>query len=252
MAQGDLTRFDTGDNRYALRLPGSPVTARASLALGERTVFVPFGFARVRLNGLRFVDADCRWRVDRQALEVGLTIGDREDGVFAEVHTLAGVQDMSFFVSGGRVSVFLYPVATGDGRLAWDPLDVEISVNTDDAIPAVRGPLRDTLRGVEDDMERQLRPQFDAYTEFVADWVAGQLAVGAALREVDMRNDRAILRADPGQLAEDTNGDGRVDIVDVVSVARAFGQRVAGREDVNGDGRVDIADLVAVAVMFGR
>ena len=68
-----------------------------------------------------------------------------EDGVFAEVHTLAGVEDMAFFVSGGRVTVFLHPTAQ-DGRLSWEPLTVEIAVNTDDAVPLVRGPLRDAER----------------------------------------------------------------------------------------------------------
>ena len=67
------------------------------------------------------------------------------DGVLAELHTPVGVEDMAFFVSGGRVTSYLHPTVSRDGRLAWEPLAVEISVNTDDAIPAVRGPLRDAL-----------------------------------------------------------------------------------------------------------
>lgn len=252
VARGDLTSFGTGENTYILRLPGSAETVRVPLALEERTVFVPFGFARVQLNGLRFVAARCRWRADRRALEILLDLGDREDGLLAEVHTIAGVEHTSFFVSGGRVSVFLTPVASGVGSLGWEPLTVELSVNTDDAIPAVRGPLRDTLREVERDIQRQLQPQFDVYGRVIADWVAGQLPGGALVRQVDVRDDRAIVRADPGERPEDTNGDGRVDIVDLISVARAFGSEFGGPADINGDGRVNIADLVAVAVMFGR
>ena len=50
----------------------------------------------------------------------------------------------------------------------------------------------------------------------------------------------------------DVNGDGVVDIVDLVLVSQRFGQATTGREDVTGDGRVDIADLVLVALHFGE
>ncbi len=247
--RGDLTSFDTGRNDYAIRLPGSDAEARFSIDLARRTIFVPFGFAEVQLNGLRLVHADAQWDVGRQALRVELDISDAEEGVLAEVHTLVGVEDMAFYVSGGKVTVFLSPVAQ-EGRLGWDPVDVEIAVNTDDAVPAVRGPLRDALRDVERDIEQQLRPQFEEYHAALADWLATQLSAGARLRRVEVTTDRAAALADPGR--EDTNGDGRVDISDLVAVARSFGRPGIGPEDVNGDGRVDIADLVAVAIAFGR
>ena len=54
-------------------------------------------------------------------------------------------------------------------------------------------------------------------------------------------------------LLVDVNGDGRVDILDLVSVASAFGS--AGTDlaaDVNGDGTVNLLDLVSVAGMLGQ
>ena len=252
VARGELTTFDTGHNEYSLRLPGAQAEARFVLDLAVKTVFVPFGFARVRLNGLRFIRADCIWNTPRQALEVRLDLGDREDGVLAEVHTLAGIEDMVFYVSGGRVTLYLRPVVSGAGRLAWEPVSVEIGVNTDDAIPAVRKPLRDALRDVERDIAGQLGPQLTDYEGAVADWLANLMPARARLRDVTVLNDRAIVSADPGDVPEDTNGDGRVDIADVVTVAMAFGVEGLGPADVNVDGRVDITDLVAVAVLFGR
>ena len=50
---------------------------------------------------------------------------------------------------------------------------------------------------------------------------------------------------------EDVNGDGEVNILDLVAVASKFGQKDAGNADVNGDGAVDIRDLVLVAGAFG-
>ena len=50
---------------------------------------------------------------------------------------------------------------------------------------------------------------------------------------------------------EDVNGDGAVNILDLVAVAAKFGQKDAGNADVNGDGAVDIRDLVLVAGAFG-
>ena len=51
----------------------------------------------------------------------------------------------------------------------------------------------------------------------------------------------------------DINRDGQVDIVDLVLVARWFGNTVVpgAKEDINEDGKVDIVDLVLVAREFG-
>ena len=52
----------------------------------------------------------------------------------------------------------------------------------------------------------------------------------------------------------DINGDGAVTIIDLVTVARVFGQVVAAGDpaDTNGDGTVSIIDLVTVASHFGE
>ena len=65
----------------------------------------------------------------------------------------------------------------------------------------------------------------------------------------------ALLRAHPGIIlpeASDVNGDGIVNILDLVKVSNAFGQRGQVPEDVNGDGVVNIQDLVWVSGAFGQ
>ena len=65
----------------------------------------------------------------------------------------------------------------------------------------------------------------------------------------------ALLRAHPGIIlpdASDVNGDGVVNILDLVKVANAFGQRGQIPEDVNGDGVVNVQDLVWVSGAFGQ
>ena len=66
-------------------------------------------------------------------------------------------------------------------------------------------------------------------------------------------NNTAILKMfpDPPPRKEDVNGDGVVNILDLVAVSAKFGQKDAGTADVNGDGVVDIRDLVLVAGAFG-
>ena len=54
------------------------------------------------------------------------------------------------------------------------------------------------------------------------------------------------------QLTEDINGDGTVDILDLLLTASQFGQTGENKADVNGDGVVNIQDLVLVAAAFGE
>ena len=51
---------------------------------------------------------------------------------------------------------------------------------------------------------------------------------------------------------EDVNGDGSVNILDLVAVAAAIGKTDENDADVNGDGTVNVLDLVAVAAAFGE
>ena len=55
----------------------------------------------------------------------------------------------------------------------------------------------------------------------------------------------------PKQLKEDINGDGVVNIQDLVLIAAQFGQTGENKADVNYDGFVNIQDLVLVAAAFG-
>ena len=55
---------------------------------------------------------------------------------------------------------------------------------------------------------------------------------------------------DPSQVQADVNGDGVVDIQDLVLIAGNLGQPAPNRADVNGDGIVNILDLVLVAGMI--
>ena len=56
----------------------------------------------------------------------------------------------------------------------------------------------------------------------------------------------------PSQIGpEDVNGDGVINILDLVKVAARFGQSTEGTEDVNSDGVVNVVDLVKVAAAVG-
>ena len=55
----------------------------------------------------------------------------------------------------------------------------------------------------------------------------------------------------PSVAITDINGDGEVNILDLVLVANAFGENNP-KADINGDGEVNILDLVTVANAFGN
>ena len=54
------------------------------------------------------------------------------------------------------------------------------------------------------------------------------------------------------KIAEDANGDGVVNIIDLTLVASNFGKTGQNDADVNGDGVVNIIDLTLVAGAFGN
>jgi uncharacterized protein (DUF2141 family) len=58
-------------------------------------------------------------------------------------------------------------------------------------------------------------------------------------------------------LTGDVNGDGKVDMQDVMVVIKAFGSipgtaRWNAAADLNGDGRVDVSDIIIVLLNFGK
>ena len=58
--------------------------------------------------------------------------------------------------------------------------------------------------------------------------------------------------SEPEKFTADVNGDGEVNIQDLVAVAAALGEAGETPADVNGDGEVNIQDLVAVAAAIGQ
>ena len=62
----------------------------------------------------------------------------------------------------------------------------------------------------------------------------------------------AIATEDPERFAADVNGDGEINIQDVVLVSSSLGQTGENDADVNGDGEVNIQDLVAVTAALGE
>ena len=56
----------------------------------------------------------------------------------------------------------------------------------------------------------------------------------------------------PEKIREDVNGDGEVNIQDLLAIAAAIGQAGENDADVNGDGEVNIQDLLAVAAAIGE
>ena len=80
------------------------------------------------------------------------------------------------------------------------------------------------------------------------------IVVYASNSEGDAMSKVAVLTVEgKGTCSSDVNGDGEVDILDLVLVGRHFGEEGENIEgDVNGDGKVDINDLILVGKHFGR
>ena len=80
----------------------------------------------------------------------------------------------------------------------------------------------------------------------------GQTLVSAGGDSTVLLWDLAPAPPEPARATADVNGDGEVNIQDLVAVAAALGQTDENDADVNGDGEVNIQDLVAVAAALGE
>ena len=96
------------------------------------------------------------------------------------------------------------------------------------------------------------------YQLVAQEWEGLASVTNASLRTVtaDIAGSGVYQLAEPASAAApwDIDGNGVVNIVDLVTVARVFGQSVAAgdRADTNGDGVVSIIDLVTVSTHFGE
>ncbi len=88
------------------------------------------------------------------------------------------------------------------------------------------------------------------HSEATSDWTNGRYVSGLPSSFVLAGDARA---ETPSLFQGDVNGDGCVNIIDLTTIARRFGEQVSddSKEDVNGDGVVNIIDLVTAAREFG-
>ena len=80
----------------------------------------------------------------------------------------------------------------------------------------------------------------------------GQTLASAGRDNTVLLWDLAPTPPEPARVTADVNGDGEVNIQDLVAVAAALGEAGENAADVNGDGEVNIQDLVAVAAALGE
>jgi len=249
--EGRLRTLANGRNVYSLTFTGSPSVYTVTLTIEPRTLVVPFGVAQVALNALRFREAFVRWNPRERALQVDIEIEDKPDGIVGTLRLLQEQRPLQFVVESARVTLFLEPRVGAQGTLDFAPIRGMFTANTDDAVPEVRGIVREQINDLSRSMTAEVQAAFDRYRGDITRWFATQLASDAALTNIRITSNDATFSA---RSRADVTQDGLVDIADLVVVARDFG--AAGPPgfaptDVNLDGAVDIADLVTVARRFG-
>ena len=251
VADGRLTGFHSGTNVYNLDLPGYSERVRLRIGAQPKTVSLGFGsFAIVDIDNLEIERARLRWNEANNALQLQIDFEDDPDGLIIDIRTFGVRRIARFAVQSARFNVYLTPRINADGTLGFEPLRGDAIANTDDAIPEVRGLVRDTLTQLGNETAREAQTNFAVYEDDFASFVSRHLAPRARFIGYRITATSATFNATAPPLPEDLNGNGVVDIADLVIVAQAFG-RAGGVGDVNGDGVVNLVDLVLIASKFG-
>ena len=190
-----------------------------------------------------------------------------------QVTSLAFSPDGTILASGGYGSTNLWDVATGEHiRVLKGPKDwrwtVDLAFSPDGTTLAGgytrdidrigRGVLTGSLWNVATGEHIRMFTAIHKHTSHTVSFNTYRVLFntdGATLASADRARYREIvilwdLDAAPllqGEIPEDVNGDGVLNIQDLVFIAANFGQTGLNAADVNGDGIVDIRDLVKVA-----
>ncbi len=89
-------------------------------------------------------------------------------------------------------------------------------------------------------------------TYIVAITVSDGIFTNTITVTINVADINEIASPEPERIAADVDGNGKVNIQDLVLVASSFGQRGENAADVNGDREVNISDMVLVAAAFNN
>ena len=139
----------------------------------------------------------------------------------------------------------IFQIKYGNPRIAFRLLneDAEIDINAQDTDGFTA--LHYVIMSEEEEVVQRLLAHQDIKPGFRNK--QGRRALDIA-REAKLTRMVELLEAvTPQQIVEDLNGDGTVNILDLVAVATNFKEKGKNKADVDGNGVVDIRDLVKVA-----
>ena len=91
---------------------------------------------------------------------------------------------------------------------------------------------------------------FEPTSNFQVRFVCGDLNAGSVIEAAVDGVTLSRSYCDDSPCTGDTNGDGTVNVTDILAVVGAWGES-GGSSDVNGDGIVDVSDLLAVVNAWG-
>jgi hypothetical protein len=178
-------------------------------------------------------------------------------GVYV-IHALDGFYD----VNGNQVDPGSYDQATqyGVAVAAFDPGSQNSSAkwNGDDGLVAqitfqITGQPSKALN--QSDFNAQLHI---IYAELIDNHLVSDRGLGQVFEEVPYSIVQGSLKIDdPVSIPGDLNGDGKVNLADLVILARAYGSRPGDANwnpvaDILGHGEVDLADLAVLANHYGQ
>ena len=200
LAEGRFPSVSGGTNRFVLPVPGRKRPLLVQLTIPTVELRVPGIYARMRLQSLRIRRFSLQFDGKHQALRLRIFFHNQKNGIVGYARIGPTRRPLHFHVKRAVLSLYLKP-RVRQGRLAFDPLEAELSFYEGNMPAFIRPALFRSIDEAITTATADLQRQLDAYlpeliAAFESQWPS------PFLKRISVKEGRAVVQIAPSGLFE--------------------------------------------------